>query len=132
MLKVYQSEVETRGVNVHVRSRFLPERSQPENHAWLFVYEVTITNEGPETVQLLSRHWVITDANGKVEEVKGPGVVGATPTLASGESFDYQSFCHLSTEFGIMHGTFQMETEAGEMFDAEVAPFQLGEAEVVH
>ena len=85
---MFTSEATTRGVRVHVRSEYAAERSQPSRNQWFFLYTVTISNEGPETVQLLTRHWIITDGAGQVEEVRGPGVVGKQPTLAPGESFD--------------------------------------------
>lgn len=91
------------------------------------MYKVRITNIGTEGVQLVSRHWIITDANGHVEEVRGPGVVGYQPTLEPGESFEYTSGCPLKTPFGSMHGTYQMVTRGGDHFDAEIAPFALSE-----
>jgi ApaG protein len=121
------SETITKGIRVSVRAQYLPERSQPAEGAWAFAYRVRITNERPDTVQLLSRHWVITDAHGSAEEVRGPGVVGAQPILAPGESFEYTSGCPLRTPFGTMHGTYQMATPEGERFDAEIAPFALTE-----
>jgi len=126
------SEVVTRGVRVRVESQLVPERSSPEKKAWLFTYHVTIANEGTDTVQLLSRNWQITDANGRVEKVEGPGVVGKKQVLGPGETFEYHSFCPLSTSFGIMHGTYQMLVEDGTKFEAEIAAFQLGEPEIVH
>lgn len=122
---VASSETSTRGVRVQVRSRYVPERSSPEHGAWFFAYTVLITNEGDTTVQLISRHWIITNADGDVEEVRGPGVVGAQPVLERGESFEYTSACPLPTAFGTMHGTYQMVTEDGERFDAEISPFSL-------
>lgn len=119
------SDTCTRGVRVQVKSRYVPERSNPEHDAWFFAYTVTLTNEGEDTVKLLTRHWIITNANGDVEEVRGPGVVGAQPVLEPGESFEYTSACPLPTAFGTMHGTYQMVTEDGERFDAEIAPFSL-------
>ncbi|MEM9454404.1 MAG: Co2+/Mg2+ efflux protein ApaG [Myxococcota bacterium] len=119
------SDACTRGVRVKVRSRYVPERSNPEHDAWFFAYTVDIINEGSTTVQLLTRHWVITNANGHVEEVRGPGVIGAQPVLRPGESFEYTSACPLPTTFGTMHGSYQMITEDGERFDAEIAPFSL-------
>jgi len=86
---------------------------------------VRISNVGTETAQLVSRRWVITDADGDVETVEGPGVVGEQPTLAPGESFEYTSFCPLPTPIGSMHGTYQMVTAGGSAFDAEIAPFSL-------
>lgn len=118
------SDTLTRGVRVRVRSRYSPDHSQPPER-WFFVYSVEIVNEGAETVQLLNRHWVITDAEGHVEEVRGPGVVGAQPVLGPGETFEYTSFCPLPSPFGTMRGAYQMITAEGETFDAEIAPFQL-------
>lgn len=122
-----RSEAMTSGVRVRVESKYHPERSRPGENEWFFSYRITVSNEGTRTVQLLTRHWTITDANGHVEEVRGPGVVGQQPVLAQGESFEYTSFCPLGTSFGTMHGTYQMVTDSGERFDAEIAPFQLGE-----
>ena len=121
------SEAVTRGVRVEVRSTYVAERSQPSNGQWVFIYNVRISNKGPGRVQLVSRHWIITDSNGHVEEVRGPGVVGEQPVLAPGESFEYTSGCPLGTPFGTMRGTYQMVTSDGERFDAEIAPFALGE-----
>lgn len=126
------SEAVTNNVRVEVESQYMPERSQPFQSEWFFAYTVRITNEGAETVQLLSRHWIITDATGHVEEVKGPGVVGEQPVLAPGESFEYTSSCALKTSTGIMRGTYQMVTEAGDQFDVEIAPFALHEPYTVH
>ena len=121
------SEARTRGVRVTVRSTYLPDHSQPQHGQWMFAYTVRIVNEGPEPVRLLTRHWVIADAEGQTREVRGPGVVGAQPQLASGEAFEYTSGCPLPTPTGVMRGSYQMVTEAGETFEAEVAPFELSE-----
>jgi ApaG protein len=121
------SEAVTRGIKIQVRSEFVPGRSEPGKGMWFFSYHVRIVNEGTTTTRLLSRHWVITDANGGVEEVRGPGVVGAQPVLGPGQAFEYTSFCPLKTSFGSMRGTYQMVTEEGEAFDAEIAPFSLNE-----
>jgi ApaG protein len=129
---MFTSEATTRGIRVSVQARYSPERSQPSGSKWFFLYTVTISNEGPETVQLLTRHWIITDGAGLVEEVRGPGVVGKQPTLGPGESFEYTSGCPLSTAFGIMEGTYQMVTSSGERFDARIAPFTLSEPYTVH
>ncbi len=119
------SQVITRGLEVRVESRYVPEQSSPDEGAWFFAYTVSLHNVGGETMQLLSRHWVITDADGNVEEVRGPGVVGAQPVLRPGERFQYTSACPLRTAFGTMHGSYQMVTEDGERFDAEIAAFSL-------
>jgi ApaG protein len=126
------SEATTRGVHVRVEPQFDPERSSPEQEHWFFLYTVTISNQGEETVQLLRRHWIITDGEGHVEEVRGPGVVGDQPVLRPGESYSYTSGCPLTTAFGFMQGTYQMVTGAGEEFDAEVATFELSEPYSVH
>ena len=117
----------TRDIRVEVEARFVPERSAPEDEEWFFAYAVRIDNLGEEVVQLLSRHWIITDANGGVDEVQGAGVIGEQPVLRPGESFAYASACPLRTPMGTMHGTYQMVTDSGEQFDAKVAPFTLCE-----
>jgi ApaG protein len=129
---MFISEALTRGVRVVVQSEYAPERSEPSKSQWFFLYTVTISNDGPETVQLLTRHWLITDGTGHVEEVRGPGVVGKQPTLKPGESFEYTSGCPLATPFGVMEGTYQMVTQSGERFDAKIAPFTLSEPYTVH
>lgn len=121
------SEAVTRNVRVQVESRYVPERSNPAERQWFFVYRVKITNEGRHTVQLVSRHWIITDSSGRVQEVRGPGVVGQQPVLRPAESFEYTSACPLRTSFGSMHGAYQMVQVGGESFDVEIAPFALGE-----
>ena len=129
---MFNSEALTRGVRVIVKSEYAAERSQPQQNQWFFLYTITISNEGAETVQLLTRHWIITDGTGHVEEVRGPGVVGKQPTLKPGESFEYTSGCPLTTPFGVMEGTYQMVTESGDQFDANIAPFTLSEPYTVH
>ncbi|MES2490461.1 MAG: Co2+/Mg2+ efflux protein ApaG [Pseudomonadota bacterium] len=115
----------TNGVRIIVQPRYVPEQSEPAESQYLFAYHITIRNEGTETVQLLSRHWVITNGEGKTDEVRGPGVVGYQPTLKSGEEFQYTSGCPLGTPVGTMHGSFQMTTEAGVQFDATINAFRL-------
>jgi len=117
------SDAITRGVRVSVRSRYVPERSAPDKRRFFFAYHITIRNEGHESVKLISRHWVITDGAGRVQQVKGPGVVGEQPHLAPGESFEYTSACPLTTELGAMRGTYQMITDDGDEFDAEINSF---------
>ena len=126
------SEATTRGVRVRVQSVFVAERSSPEDGHWFFAYQVNVSNEGSETVQLISRHWIITDGNGQEQEVRGAGVVGEQPVLSPGESFEYTSACPLTTPVGSMHGTYQLVTDGGERFDAVIAPFGLGEPGAVH
>jgi ApaG protein len=115
----------THGIRVTVESRYLPEQSVPSAHRYVFAYHVTIRNEGTETAQLRTRHWIITDGNGEVQEVRGEGVVGEQPLLGPGEQFEYTSGCVLATQCGSMHGTYQMFTEDGRSFDAEIAAFPL-------
>ena len=126
------SEAVTNNVRVEVEARYAAEQSQPFKNKWFFHYTVRITNEGDETVQLLSRHWIITHGDGHVDEVRGPGVVGEQPVLAPGESFQYTSGCPLKTPTGTMHGTYQMVTEDGDHFDAEIASFTMNEPYTIH
>jgi ApaG protein len=121
------SEARTNGICISVESRYVPERSRPHDRYWFFAYTIRIVNEGSVTTQLLGRHWVITDADGRVQEVRGAGVVGKQPILDPGESFEYTSFCPLETPFGTMSGTYDMVTNDGRRFEAEIAPFALGE-----
>jgi ApaG protein len=129
---MFSSEAITRGVRVHVNSEYAPDRSKPARNEWFFVYTVKISNEGSEPVQLMTRHWVITDDTGRVEEVRGPGVVGQQPRLEPGESFEYTSGCPLQTSSGQMEGTYQMVSESGETFDVKIAPFTLSGPYTVH
>jgi ApaG protein len=126
------SEAVTHNVSVEVLSQYSPENSKPAQGEWVFQYTVRITNKGAETVQLISRHWIITDAADDVSEVKGPGVVGEQPVLAPGESFQYSSWCPLKTPMGTMRGTYQMARTSGEQFDIEIAPFALKARYTVH
>ena len=115
----------TRGIAVSVEPTYLEANSWPERSQFVWAYRVTIENQGPETVQLLSRHWMITNARGELTEVKGPGVVGEQPVLKPGESFEYTSGAPLNTPSGMMGGAYQMETESGERFDIEIPTFSL-------
>jgi ApaG protein len=126
------SEAVTNNIRVEVIARHSPENSKPLEDQWVFQYTVRITNQGDDTVQLLTRHWIITDGVGQVHEVKGPGVIGEQPVLAPGESFKYSSWCPLKTPTGVMHGTYQMARPAGEQFDIEIAPFALKARYTVH
>jgi ApaG protein len=126
------SEAVTNNIRVEVLSRYSPENSQPSQGAWIFQYTVRITNQGADTVQLVSRHWIITDALDQSNEVKGPGVVGETPVLAPGESFKYSSWCPLKTPTGTMHGTYQMARSDGSQFDIDIAAFGLKAPYTVH
>lgn len=131
-LRGSSSEAVTNNVRVEVEAQYSAEHSQPFQSHWFFHYTVRITNEGEETVKLISRHWIITQADGHVEEVRGAGVVGEQPVLAPGESFQYTSGCPLKTPVGTMHGTYQMVTDDGGHFDVEIAPFQLQEPYTIH
>jgi ApaG protein len=129
---VDESFAETRGIEVAVRVDYVRERSQPLQNRWYFTYRIRISNRGSERVKLLNRHWVITDASGRVEEVRGPGVVGEQPELAPGQTFEYTSFCPLPTPFGTMEGSYEMVTENGEKFHAKIAKFTLSEPMAVN
>jgi ApaG protein len=119
------SDAVTNNIRVEVLARYAPEKSRPLQDGWVFQYTVRITNQGSETVQLLSRHWIITDALDHVEEVKGPGVIGEQPILAPGELFKYSSWCPITTPTGTMRGTYQMSRPDGSRFDITIAPFAL-------
>jgi ApaG protein len=119
------STATTEGIRISVKSQYLADQSVPQTKRYVFAYTVTIANEGAEPAQLRTRHWIITDGTGKVEEVKGPGVVGQTPYLRPGEQFEYTSGCILQTARGQMHGSYQMVRPDGRMFDAVIAPFLL-------
>ncbi len=115
----------TEGIRVSVRSAYLADQSVPLAKRYVFSYTVRIGNEGTEPAQLRTRHWIITDGAGKVEEVRGPGVVGQTPYLRPGEHFEYSSGCVLQTPRGEMRGSYQMQRPDGRGFDATIAPFLL-------
>jgi ApaG protein len=115
----------TKNVEVQAESFFLEEHSNPEDNYFVFAYKIRIKNHGSQTLQLLSRHWIITDSNGKVEEVQGEGVIGEQPVLEEGEEFEYTSGSHLKTKIGTMHGNYQMVNEQGENLDVEIPCFTL-------
>src|SRR5579859_1796228 len=115
----------TREIEVSVEPIYLEAQSSPADSHYVWAYRVTIENHGRETVQLLSRHWMITNARGEFTEVKGPGVVGEQPFLEPGESFEYTSGAPLNTPSGMMGGSYQMESESGERFDIEIPTFSL-------
>jgi ApaG protein len=115
----------TRDIEVTVAPQFLPDRSDPDDSRYFWAYTIEISNRGRLSVQLTARHWVITDANGRSEEVKGPGVVGEQPILTPGTSFRYTSGCPLSTPSGIMKGLYRMVNEEGEVFDVTIPAFSL-------
>jgi len=118
-------ESSTRGIRVAVKPAFLDDQSDPNDSRYLWSYTVTIENKGAETVQLMSRYWHITDGVGRVQEVRAPGVVGAQPVLAPGQSFQYTSGCPLPTASGYMVGKYQMRSATGEEFEAEIPAFLL-------
>lgn len=129
---MFSSDALTRGIRITVQSRFEPDRSAPDEGQWFFSYHVRIANEGESVAQLVSRHWIITDGDGKEQVVRGPGVVGEQPVLEPGEAFEYTSGCPLGTPVGSMRGTYRMVAPGGEAFDAEIAPFGLAEPRVVN
>ena len=110
---------------VEVATAYVEDQSDPREQRYVFAYTITIRNEGDVPARLMTRHWIITDANGKVQEVRGDGVVGAQPVLRPGENFEYTSWCVLATPSGTMRGTYQMVTDRGQAFDADIAPFRL-------
>jgi len=119
-------------IHVHVVSQYLPEQSAPDRNKFAFAYHVTIENRGTESAQLISRHWIITDSNGKRDEVRGPGVVGQQPVIAPGHAHRYTSGSVLDTEVGTMEGSYQMTTISGTVFEAPIPPFLLAVPGAVH
>ncbi|MFF7709854.1 Co2+/Mg2+ efflux protein ApaG [Pseudomonas sp. NPDC007930] len=119
-------------IDVSVTTRYLDEQSSPDQGRYAFAYTITVSNHGQVPARLMSRHWIITDGNGKVEEVRGAGVVGKQPTLAPGESHTYTSGTVMPTPVGIMHGTYQMVAADGSHFDALIAPFRLAVPGALH
>jgi ApaG protein len=115
----------TQGIQISARPYFLPDESEPEHNKFVFAYEITISNHSEESALLVDRHWLITDATNTIEEVRGEGVVGHQPLLEPGETFTYQSYCPLPTNYGFMRGTYGMLRANGERFEATIAPFVL-------
>ena len=115
----------TRGIEVSVEPFYLEDQSDPDDNRYVWGYRITIANNSTETVQLRSRYWQITDANGHVEEVRGAGVVGEQPTLEPGDSFQYSSGCPLTTTSGVMVGRYQMQGNGGSMFEVDIPAFSL-------
>jgi ApaG protein len=126
------SSVTTDGIRITVKPAYWPERSSPDTGHYAFMYTVEISNVGTEPARLLRRHWVITDANGRVEEVKGEGVVGKQPRLGPGESFEYTSWAMLRTPFGTMRGSYAMARSNGQEFDARIGEFVLSQPHALH
>jgi ApaG protein len=119
-------------IAIDVDTRFLAEESAPEDGRYVFAYTVRIRNEGDAPARLVSRHWVITDANGRVQEVRGDGVVGEQPRLRPGESYEYTSGAVLETGLGQMYGSYRMVADDGSDFEAPIAPFTLSVPRVLH
>jgi ApaG protein len=119
------SDTVTDGIRVQASARFVPDQSDPERSQYLFAYRIVIRNEGTKRAKLLSRHWIIIDADNQREEVKGPGVVGETPDLAPGQSFEYESACPLTTAWGTMEGSYRMQLEGGATLEARIGRFFL-------
>ncbi|MFC3609432.1 Co2+/Mg2+ efflux protein ApaG [Stutzerimonas tarimensis] len=119
-------------IDVDVTTRYLAEQSEPEQNRFAFAYKITITNNGTVSAQLLSRHWIITDGDGKVQEVRGAGVVGEQPVIAPGASHSYTSGTLLASRVGSMQGSYQMLADDGQSFDAEIAPFRLAVPGALH
>jgi ApaG protein len=122
----------TQNIEVSVEPIYVPAQSRPEESYFFFAYKVQLKNLGQAKVQLLSRHWVITDGHGHVEEVKGPGVVGQQPILEGAQSYEYTSFCPLPTSTGNMRGTYTMVTEGGDQFDVEIPLFFFRVPQMMH
>lgn len=119
-------------ITVSARTAYIPEQSDPARQHYVFAYTITITNTGEVAAQLISRHWIITDANSAVQEVRGMGVVGRQPLLKPGESFEYTSGAAIATPVGTMRGSYQMLAEDGVMFDAPIPQFTLSAPRVLH
>lgn len=119
-------------IRVEVETSYLDEQSDPHGHRYVFAYTITIRNDGPTPARLLTRHWVITDANGKVQEVRGDGVVGEQPYLRPGQGFRYSSGTVIETPVGAMQGSYQMVSDDGLAFDAPIPPFRLAIPGVLH
>lgn len=119
-------------IRVDVETSFLEEQSNPREHRFVFAYTITIRNEGQQPAKLLTRHWIITDANGKVKEVRGDGVVGEQPYLRPGQGFRYSSGAVLETPVGAMQGSYEMVADDGERFEAPIRPFRLAMPGILH
>jgi len=122
----------TDGIEIEVEPEFVPSESLPSMSQYVFAYKVRLTNRGTEPAKLLSRHWVITDGLGRTREVKGQGVIGETPRLEPGQSFEYSSFCPIHTPSGTMRGTYEMTRDNGQTFEAKIPLFFLQDLRIVH
>jgi ApaG protein len=132
MHRIAMAESTRYDITVVPKASFVDDQSDPSKNQYVFAYTITISNTGSIPAQLISRHWIITDANGKVIEVKGLGVVGEQPLLKPGESFEYTSGTHLETSVGTMHGSYQMVAEDGRQFDAPIPSFTLSVPRILH
>lgn len=119
-------------IRVDVKARYIADHSEPAENKFVFAYDITVRNQGDSSVQLLTRHWIITDGDGKTQEVRGEGVVGEQPVIPAGTEFSYTSGTLLATEVGTMHGSFGMQAEDGTQFDAPIAPFTLAQPGALH
>ncbi|MDA8328823.1 MAG: Co2+/Mg2+ efflux protein ApaG [Betaproteobacteria bacterium] len=126
------ADVRKHHITITVHTAYLPEQSDPEQERYVFAYTITILNSGSVAAQLVSRHWIITDANDLIQEVRGLGVVGEQPLLKPGEAFEYTSGTAINTPVGTMQGSYQMVAEDGVHFDAEVVPFMLVMPRILH
>jgi ApaG protein len=126
------TEENTDRIHVDVETAFIDEQSNPENDHYVFSYTITIRNDGAQGARLMSRHWIITDANGEVQEVMGDGVIGKQPFLRPGDDFRYTSGTSLKTPVGSMQGSYQMRAEDGRHFDAPIPPFSLARPKTLH
>lgn len=129
MIQLFPYAATTRGITVRVAPSYLPEQSDPQGGRWVWAYHIRIENGGDEPVQLISRHWIITDAQGRTQEVRGLGVVGEQPVIQPGASFDYVSGCPLTTPSGMMRGSYQMTLGSGWPFEVEIPAFSLDSPE---
>lgn len=128
-MAIAMTEQSPHNIQVQAKTAFVPEQSNPDRNRFFFAYTITIRNAGEIPAQLLTRHWIITDSNGRVQEVQGEGVVGEQPHLQPGESFEYTSAAMIETPLGTMHGSYQMVADDGTHFDAPIAPFRLAQKE---
>ncbi|PWR00208.1 Co2+/Mg2+ efflux protein ApaG [Leucothrix pacifica] len=126
------TEIKQYDIRVHVKTEYLPSESDEDNDRFVFAYTITVENHGSEPAKLLSRHWIITDAENRVQEVKGKGVIGEQPHLKEGESFSYTSGTMIETKVGSMQGTYQMIADDGHTFNAEIKPFTLAIPGILH
>ena len=126
------SEIKQYDIRVHVKTEYLPSESDEDKNRFVFAYTISVENHGVQAAKLLSRHWIITDAENRVQEVKGKGVIGEQPHLKEGESFSYTSGTMIETQVGSMQGSYQMIADDGHKFDAEIKPFTLAIPGVLH